>query len=106
MQRVERRAVVTGLGLVTPIGIGVDEVWKAALSGKSGIGPITHFDAKELPTRIAGEVKNFDPALYMDKKEARRNDIFIQYALAGAAARPPGCGAAHRKAARRGRGGN
>src|SRR3954463_8832986 len=84
MQRVERRAVVTGLGLVTPIGIGVEEVWKAALAGKSGIGPITHFDAKELPTRIAGEVKNFDPALYMDRKEARRNDIFIQYALAGA----------------------
>jgi 3-oxoacyl-[acyl-carrier-protein] synthase II len=84
MQRVERRVVVTGLGLVTPIGIGVDEVWKAALAGKSGVGPITRFDAKELPSRIAGEVKNFDPGLYMDRKEARRNDLFIQFALAGA----------------------
>src|SRR3954447_21301479 len=82
MQRVERRAVVTGLGLVTPIGIGVEQVWKAALAGKSGIGPITHFDAKELPSRIAGEVKNFDPAKYMDRKEARRNDLFIQFGLA------------------------
>jgi 3-oxoacyl-[acyl-carrier-protein] synthase II len=84
MQRVERRVVVTGLGLVTPIGIGVDEVWKAALAGKSGVSTITRFDAKELPSRIAGEVKNFDPGLYMDRKEARRNDLFIQFALAGA----------------------
>src|SRR3954454_22949745 len=84
MQRVERRAVITGLGLVTPLGIGVEEVWKAALAGKSGVGPITHFDAKELPSRIAGEGHGFDAALYMDKKEARRNDRFIQYALAGA----------------------
>ncbi|HEY2030080.1 MAG TPA: beta-ketoacyl-ACP synthase II [Myxococcales bacterium] len=84
MQRVERRVVITGLGLVTPIGIGVEEVWKAALAGKSGVGPITHFDAHELPSRIAGEVRGFDAALYMDKKEARRNDLFIQYGLAGA----------------------
>jgi 3-oxoacyl-[acyl-carrier-protein] synthase II len=84
MQRVERRVVVTGLGLLTPIGIGVEQVWNAALEGKSGIGPITRFDASDLPTRIAGEVKDFDPARYMDKKEARRNDLFIQFALAGA----------------------
>jgi 3-oxoacyl-[acyl-carrier-protein] synthase II len=84
MQRVERRVVITGLGLVTPIGIGVEEVWKAALKGTSGVGPITHFDAKELPSRIAGEVRGFDAASYMDKKEARRNDLFIQYGLAGA----------------------
>jgi 3-oxoacyl-[acyl-carrier-protein] synthase II len=84
MARVERRVVITGLGLVTPIGIGVEEVWQAALAGKSGVGPITRFDAHELPSRIAGEVKNFDAALYMDKKEARRNDLFIQFALAGA----------------------
>jgi 3-oxoacyl-[acyl-carrier-protein] synthase II len=84
MPRVERRVVVTGLGLVTPIGVGVDAVWQAALAGKSGVGPITRFDAHELPARIAGEVKNFDAALYMDKKEARRNDLFIQFALAGA----------------------
>src|SRR5712664_2945181 len=84
MQRVERRVVVTGIGLVTPIGIGTETAWQACIAGKSGIGPITHFDAKEYPTRIAGEVTGFDPALFMDKKEARRNDLFIQYGLAGA----------------------
>jgi 3-oxoacyl-[acyl-carrier-protein] synthase II len=82
MQRVERRVVVTGLGLVTPLGIGTKETWEAAIAGKSGVGPITRFDAKDLPCRIAGEVKGFDPALYMDKKEARRNDLFIQFGLA------------------------
>ena len=84
MPRVERRVVITGLGLVTPLGVGVEEVWQAALAGKSGVATITHFDAHELPSHIAGEVKNFDPGLYMDSKEARRNDLFIQYALAGA----------------------
>ncbi|HEX4385703.1 MAG TPA: beta-ketoacyl synthase N-terminal-like domain-containing protein, partial [Myxococcales bacterium] len=84
MARVERRVVITGLGLVTPIGVGVDAVWKAALAGKSGVANITRFDASALPSHIAGEVKNFDPALYMDRKEARRNDLFIQFALAGA----------------------
>jgi 3-oxoacyl-[acyl-carrier-protein] synthase II len=84
MQRVERRVVVTGLGLVTPIGIGTEASWQACVSGKSGIGPITRFDAKEFPTRIAGEVKGFEAEPYMDKKEARRNDLFIQYGLAGA----------------------
>src|SRR5713226_4947429 len=82
MQRVERRVVVTGLGLVTPLGIGTEATWQAALAGKSGVGPITRFDAKDLPCRIAGEVKGFDPALYMDRKEARRNDLFIQFGLA------------------------
>src|SRR3954465_6824627 len=82
MQRVERRVVVTGLGLVTPLGIGTKESWEAAIAGKSGVGLITRFDAKDLPSRIAGEVKNFDPAKYMDRKEARRNDLFIQFGLA------------------------
>src|SRR5947209_17544542 len=82
MQRVERRVVVTGIGLVTPLGTGTQETWEAAIAGKSGVGPITRFDAKELPSRIAGEVKNFDPAKYMDRKEARRNDLFIQFGLA------------------------
>jgi len=82
MQRVERRVVVTGIGLVTPLGIGNDPTWQGVLQGKSGIGPITRFDAKDLPSRIAGEVKNFDPAQFMDKKEARRNDLFIQFGLA------------------------
>src|SRR3954465_14884362 len=82
MQRVERRVVVTGLGLVTPLGVGTKETWEAAIAGKSGIGPITRFNASALPTRIAGEVKNFDPAQFMDRKEARRNDLFIQFGLA------------------------
>src|SRR5712672_489750 len=84
MQRVERRVVVTGIGLVTPLGIGTKESWQAAIAGKSGVGPITRFDAKDLPSRIAGEVKNFDPGQFMEKKEARRNDLFIQFGLAAA----------------------
>ena len=82
MQRVERRVVVTGLGLVTPLAIGTKETWEAALAGKSGVGQITRFDAKDLPSHIAGEVKNFDAGQFMDKKEARRNDLFIQFGLA------------------------
>jgi len=74
--------VVTGLGLVSPVGIGVEESWSALLAGKSGIGPITLFDASTFPSRIAGEVKGFDPEKFMDRKEARRNDRFIQLALA------------------------
>src|ERR1700682_6857071 len=84
MQRVERRVVVTGLALVTPLGIGTKATWEAAIAGRSGVGPSTRFDAKDLPSRIAGEVKGFDPDLYMDRKEARRNDLFIQFGLAAA----------------------
>jgi 3-oxoacyl-[acyl-carrier-protein] synthase II len=84
LQRVERRVVVTGVGVVSPLGIGKEEAWAAALAGKSGVGPITRFDAKDLPCRIAGEVKNFDPLRFMDKKEERRNDLFIQFGLAAA----------------------
>jgi 3-oxoacyl-[acyl-carrier-protein] synthase II len=79
-----RRVVVTGLGLVSPVGIGVEASWQALVAGKSGIGPITLFDASTFPTRIAGEVKGFDPGDFMDRKEARRNDRFIQFALAAA----------------------
>jgi 3-oxoacyl-[acyl-carrier-protein] synthase II len=80
----QRRVVVTGLGLVSPVGIGVEESWKSVVAGKSGIGPITRFDTATYPTRIAGEVKDFQPELYMERKEVRRNDRFIQYALAAA----------------------
>jgi 3-oxoacyl-[acyl-carrier-protein] synthase II len=76
--------VVTGIGLVTPLGIGTEATWQAAIAGKSGIGPITRFDASQLPCHIAGEIKGFDAAQFMDKKEARRNDLFIQFGLAGA----------------------
>ncbi len=79
-----RRVVVTGLGLVSPVGIGVEPSWQSLVAGRSGIGPITLFDASTYPTRIAGEVKNFEPGDFMDKKEARRNDRFIQFGLAAA----------------------
>jgi 3-oxoacyl-[acyl-carrier-protein] synthase II len=79
-----RRVVVTGLGLISPVGIGVEPSWQALVAGRSGIGPITQFDASTYPTRIAGEVKGFEPGDFMDKKEARRNDRFIQFALAAA----------------------
>ena len=79
-----RRVVVTGLGLVCPVGIGVEESWQALVAGKSGIAPITHYDASTYPTRIAGEVKGFEPEKFMERKEARRSDRFIQFALAAA----------------------
>jgi 3-oxoacyl-[acyl-carrier-protein] synthase II len=88
-----RRVVVTGLGAVTPLGIGVDEFWEALVQGRSGIGPITKFDAHErdaagqyrYPTRIAGEVRGFDPLRFVDRKEARRLDAYLLYAIAASA---------------------
>ncbi|KWX07484.1 3-oxoacyl-ACP synthase [Hydrogenibacillus schlegelii] len=80
-----RRVVITGLGVVTPIGNDVETFWNNLVAGRSGVGPITAFDASDFPTRIAAEVKGFDPEAYMDKKEARRVDRFIQFA--GAATR-------------------
>jgi 3-oxoacyl-[acyl-carrier-protein] synthase II len=79
-----RRVVVTGLGLVSPVGVGVEESWTALVAGRSGVGPITLFDASTFPSRMAGEVKGFDPAKFMDRKEVRRNDRFIHFALAAA----------------------
>lgn len=78
----KRRVVITGLGLITPLGIGVEASWGAFLEGKSGIGRITHFDASDLPVQIAGEVKGFDPSLYMEQKEIKKMDRFIHFALA------------------------
>ncbi len=78
----KRRVVVTGLGAITPLGIGVEETWKKVTSGESGIGPITKFDASSLPSRIAGEVKGFKPEEFMSKKLVSRIDTFIQYAIA------------------------
>lgn len=78
----KRRVVVTGMGLVTSVGIGVEESWQALLAGKSGIGRITLFDATDFPTQIAGEVKDFDPERFIDKKEARRMDRFVQFGVA------------------------
>jgi len=79
-----RRVVVTGVGLVIPVGIGVPEAWKNVCEGKSGIGPLTRFDGSGFDTRIAGEVKGFTPEKYIDKKEIKKMDLFIHYALAAA----------------------
>lgn len=79
-----RRVVITGIGLVSPLGIGVEANWKALLEGKSGIGQITKFDISDYSTKIAGEVKNFDPIDFIQRKEARKMDPFIQYAVASA----------------------
>jgi 3-oxoacyl-[acyl-carrier-protein] synthase II len=77
-----KRVVVTGLGLVTPVGTDVDSSWSALLSGVPGAAPITKFDPQKLSVRFACEVKGFDPLRYMDRKEARRYDLFAQFALA------------------------
>ena len=80
----KNRVVITGLGAVTPIGIGKDEFWKGLLEGKNGIEKITRFDASEYGAQIAGEVKDFDPAAFIDKKEAKRMDRYAQFAVAAA----------------------
>src|SRR5262245_49661906 len=77
-----RRVVVTGIGLVSSLGIGTDANWKALMAGTSGIGPITKFDASAFPTRFAGEVHGFDPLAFIEKKDVKKMDVFIQYAVA------------------------
>jgi len=77
-----RRVVVTGIGLVSSLGIGTDANWQAIRAGQSGIGAITKFDATQFATRIAGEVKSFDPLAFIEKKDVKKMDIFIQYAIA------------------------
>ena len=77
-----RRVVVTGIGIVSPLGIGTEANWEALCAGRSGIGPITHFDASQFSARIAGQVKNFDPLQFIDKKDVKKMDVFIQLAIA------------------------
>jgi 3-oxoacyl-[acyl-carrier-protein] synthase II len=79
-----RRVVVTGVGLITPLAVGTEETWQGLLAGKSGIGPITHFDSASYATRFAGEVKAFDPTRWVTSREAKTIDSFIQYAIAAA----------------------
>lgn len=78
-----KRVVITGLGAITPIGIGKDDYWNALLEGKSGIGYITRFDTEKYDTKIGAEIKDFYPEDFMDRKETRRMDRFTQYAIAG-----------------------
>ncbi len=80
----KRRVVITGVGLLTPLAIGVRETWEALCAGKSGIGPITRFDTTKFDTKIAGEVRGFNPLDFMPRKEARRTPLFIMYAVAAA----------------------
>lgn len=78
----ERRVAITGIAMITPMGLDAESSWNAVVAGRSGIDRITRFDASELPTQIAGEVKDFDPTKYFSKKYLRQMDLFIQYALA------------------------
>jgi len=77
-----RRVVITGTGLITALGTGIEKNWQAMLAGRSGIVPITRFELGKLDTRFAGEVKDFQPEQFIDKREVRRMDLFAQYALA------------------------
>ncbi len=79
-----RRVVVTGIGLISPVGVGIEENWSSLIAGKSGIGPITRFDSSGFPCRIAGEVKNFHPEEFINRKELRKMDLFLQFALGAA----------------------
>jgi len=79
---VNRRVVVTGIGLVSSLGIGTDANWRALIAGESGVGTITKFDASAFATQIAGEVKRFDPLQFIEKKDVKKMDVFIQYAIA------------------------
>ena len=83
-RNVDRRVVVTGVGLVTPLGTGVEKNWEGLVAGRSGVGPITRFKVDDFPSRIAGEVPDFDPLDWIEKKDVRKMDLFIQYAVATA----------------------
>jgi 3-oxoacyl-[acyl-carrier-protein] synthase II len=76
--------VITGIGLVTPLGVGTQKNWQALLSGENGIGPVTRFDISRFATRFAGQIQDFDPLLFIEKREVRKMDLFIQYAVAAA----------------------
>lgn len=80
----KRRVVVTGIGLITPLGIGTEQTWDALINGRSGIGPITRFDASDQASQIAAEVKDFNPEKWFEKKQVKNLDPFVQYAVAAA----------------------
>jgi 3-oxoacyl-[acyl-carrier-protein] synthase II len=80
----KRRVVVTGLGIIAPVGNSIEQAWTAVVEGRSGIGPITHFDVSQFTTRFAGSVRDFDASAYMSPKEVRKTDAFIHYGVAAA----------------------
>jgi len=80
----KRRVVVTGIGMISPLGIGNEATWQGLVEGRSGVGPITKFDTTQFACKIAGEVRGFDPAAWIEKKEIKKSDTFIHYALAAA----------------------
>src|SRR5687768_285376 len=84
MTAAERRVAVTGIGAVTPLGVGTEATWKSLVSGESGAGPVTRFDVAEFSTQIACEVKDFEPTDFMEQRDARRSDRFTQFAVASA----------------------
>ena len=86
------RVVVTGIGIISPLGLTVAETWQGLVAGRSGVGPITHFDASRMGNRIAAEVRGFDPVAYMDRKEARRTDRYAQFAVAASLQAAEGAG--------------
>lgn len=88
----KKRVVITGLGAISPLGLNVSDTWNAVLAGKSGIGPITHFDVSEFSVRFGGSIKDFDATNYMSAKEARKMDTFIHYGIAAALEAFEDCG--------------
>ena len=80
----KRRVVITGIGMISPLGIGAEETWKGLIDGRSGVGPITKFDTTNFPVKIAGEVRGFEPEKWIEKKEVKKSDTFIHYAVGAA----------------------
>ncbi|HRI08469.1 MAG TPA: beta-ketoacyl synthase N-terminal-like domain-containing protein, partial [Nannocystaceae bacterium] len=80
----QRRVAITGLGMVSPLGVGVEDNWRRLCAGESGIGLITRFDTSDFPVKIAGQVRDFDPLRWIAKRELRQMDLFIHYAIAAA----------------------
>ena len=80
----ERRVVLTGIGLVSPLGTGTDKNWSALVRGQNGIGPLTRFDVSRYSTRFGGEVPDFDPLVFIDRKEVRKMDLFTRFAMGAA----------------------
>jgi len=79
-----RRVVITGIGMVTPLALTAEETWQGFLKGKSGTGPLTQIDSTPFNSKVAAEVKNFDPAKYMTPKDIKKTDIFVQFGIASA----------------------